>query len=312
MPLLAFFQAGNKVEVGMVVVYVKGRLHVVLVQFDGVGLLVVDGVFQVAASTNFPAVIDASARCEQEHGGGGGDRDSRNFLKTGKHVPKLEIIFRVVLKMIEDLDIRRLDVDTPLGQVHLAAFPKNREGGLSHREVIFEILSEYTGRVVSAENLVTARGLLDGSSDDGRSGSSREPTRPCFPSLDFDVNWTHSGRMCVVAYGDRGSLLGGKGLRIGVDMEVHSPRHLRVAKRFYSPAENLHLDSQDDSRRLQEFFRLWCRKEALFKCVGGSFFEGAVGRCVLEDSLSQRSLQVHFVDVPWMDGVSLCVAVCRA
>ncbi len=226
------------------------------------------------------------------------------------------------------LDIKRLDVDTPCGTVHLAAFPKGGEGVPPHREVVYKILSEYTGLEVNAAYLTLSKGLLDESSQEVGNGSaesccearsssivktssSREPSRPSFKNLDFDVNWTHSGNVCVVAFGARGSLTAGAGLHLGVDMEVHSPRHLRVAKRFYSPEENLHLESLDESRRLQEFYRLWCRKEAFFKCVGGSFFEGSVGRNVLENPLPAGPLQVHFVDVPWESGKSLCIAVCK-
>lgn len=209
------------------------------------------------------------------------------------------------------LDIKRLDVDTPCGTVHLAAFPKGGEGVPPHREVVYKILSEYTGQEVNAAYLTLSKGLLDESFQEVGTSSSREPSRPSFKNLDFDVNWTHSGNVCVVAFGARGSLTAGAGLHLGVDMEVHSPRHLRVAKRFYSPEENLHLESLDESRRLQEFYRLWCRKEAFFKCVGGSFFEGTVGRNVLENPLPAGPLQVHFVDVPWESGKSLCIAVCK-
>lgn len=213
------------------------------------------------------------------------------------------------------MNVRRLDMETPLGVVHMVAFPKGGEGAPSHREVIFEILSEYTGRNVTAENLKLSHGLLDSSAENVQKPatdvSSREATRPTFSCLDFDVNWTHSGNDCVVAFGERGSLVNGVGLHLGVDMEVHKPKRLRVAERFYSPEENLHLETLDESRRLQEFYRLWCRKEAFFKCAGGSFFEGAVGRNVLDNPLSVGPFQVFFVDVPWEDGTSLCLAVCK-
>lgn len=347
--------------------------------------------------------------------------------------------------MLTNLNIRRLDVETPLGVVHLAAFPKGVEGVPPHRQVIAALLSQVCGRVVDVESLIKTKALLDDESLDAE--------RPAFPGLDFDVNWTHSGKECVVAYGDRGSLVNGVGVHVGVDMEVHNPKRLRVADRFYSPeekawletvavtAESLvaagssalrhadagrvpqtnalchaaagrvpqanalrhaaagrvpqsnalrhaaagqvpqtnalchadagqHLLSSSESpsgesvpqspagniplgsasgevRRVQEFFRLWCRKEALYKCVGGSFFEGAVGRNVLDNPLSvnrpdgpslrhadadssalchanagqhplsnsphpdakSTTLQVHFVDLPWDGPASLCVAV---
>lgn len=178
--------------------------------------------------------------------------------------------------MTDLVNIERLDVETPLGVVHLAAFPK-----VSHREVIFKILSEVTGRPVSAADLVQTE--LD--------------PRPCFPQLDLDVNWTHSGKLCVVAYTQSPDV------RVGVDLEFHSPRRLPVAERFFSAQEVEYLrgldadSSSDKPSALAEFFRLWCRKEALFKCVGGSFFTDALGCSVMENPLASANHQVHFVDL---------------
>lgn len=202
--------------------------------------------------------------------------------------------------MADNFNIRRMDVVTPCGVVHLAAFPKGGDGIPPHREVIFRILSDYIGAPVTAGDLLSVEGE-----------SASVTPRPTFPKLDFDVNWTHSGKECVVAYGPRGSLVQNVGLHLGVDMEVHNPKHLRVAKRFYAPEENVCLESLDEGLRSQEFFRLWCRKEALFKCVGGSFFEGSVGRNVLVNPLSDGNRLVHFVDLPWDGPSSLCVAVCK-
>lgn len=202
-------------------------------------------------------------------------------------------------------DIKRLDVETPLGVVHLAAFPKK-----SHREVIFGILSEVSGRPITAEDLV----------------QPDSPSRPGFPSLDMDVNWTHSGELCVVAYTDSRSI------RVGVDLERHSPKRLPVADRFYNPQEIERLKdlsaSGSQDAAVSEFFRLWCRKEALFKCVGGNFFSDALGSNLIESPVDSSGHQVHFVDLP-SDAVlslgplfqdekkdadssaSLCVAVAR-
>ena len=109
--------------------------------------------------------------------------------------------------------IRRLDVETPLGVVHLAGFVQKPD----HRSVILGLLSEYVGEPVTAADIV----------------ESKEDTRPKFPKLDFDVNWTHSDGYCVVAFGERDSL----GMRIGVDLERYSPRRLHLAERFFSADE---------------------------------------------------------------------------
>ena len=227
----------------------------------------------------------------------------------------------------ESRKIQRLDVETPLGVVHLAAFEQKPD----HRSVIFGILSSFCEESVTADDLE----------------ESKEDPRPRFPKLDFDVNWTHSNGFCVVAFGERGS--SGK-LRIGVDLERYSPKRLHLAERFFSEEEALLVkslmepstavlsaaassaagDASGASPAEREFFRLWCRKEAYYKCVGGDFFEGTLRRNMLRSPLkvctvnagiekspaesAGDSLEVHFVD---LDGAAvgapmkaaLCLAV---
>ena len=195
--------------------------------------------------------------------------------------------------------IRRLDVETPLGVVHLAGFLQKPD----HRSVILGILSEYVGEPVTAADIL----------------ESKEDTRPKFPKLDFDVNWTHSDGYCVVAFGGRGSL----GLRLGVDLERFSPRRLHLAERFFSTEEAALVESLtalsgefSEHAAEREFFRLWCRKEAFYKCVGGEFFEGTLRRNMLKNPvhLDAPDRSVYLVD---LDGsavgapmkAALCLAV---
>ncbi|MBS7271748.1 4'-phosphopantetheinyl transferase family protein [Fibrobacter sp.] len=195
--------------------------------------------------------------------------------------------------------IRRLDVETPLGVVHLAGFLQKPD----HRSVILGILSEYVGEPVTAADIL----------------ESKEDTRPKFPKLDFDVNWTHSDGYCVVAFGGRGSL----GLRLGVDLERFSPRRLHLAERFFSTEEAALVKSLtalsgefSEHAAEREFFRLWCRKEAFYKCVGGEFFEGTLRRNMLKNPvhLDAPDRSVYLVD---LDGsavgapmkAALCLAV---
>ena len=198
--------------------------------------------------------------------------------------------------MIEDFckynrAVRLIDVNTPLGIVHLAGFEQKPD----HRSVIFAILSDYAGFPVTASDVE----------------ESKENPRPRFPKLDFDVNWTHSVGFCVLAYGERGSL--GK-LRLGVDLERFSPKRLHLAERFFSPEEASLVNGLEGETAEHEFFRLWCRKEAFYKCVGGDFFEGTLRRNMQKNPLETSSGKVHFVD---LDGsavgasvpAALCVAV---
>jgi phosphopantetheine--protein transferase-like protein len=195
--------------------------------------------------------------------------------------------------------IHRLDVETPLGVVHLAGFDQKPD----HRSVIFGILSEFFGESVTAADLV----------------ESKENTRPEFPKLDFDVNWTHSGGYCVCAYGDRGTR--GR-LRIGVDLERYSPKRLHLAERFFSKEESAQLATFNVDQAQKEFFKLWCRKEAFYKCVGGEFFEGTLRRDMQKNPVLVDApdlvepVAVHFVDldaavVGMPTSAALCVAVSR-
>ena len=193
--------------------------------------------------------------------------------------------------------IHRLDVETPLGVVHLAGFAQKPD----HRSVIFGILSDYCGAPVTTADLV----------------ESKENTRPQFPKLDFDVNWTHSDGFCVCAFGERGSL---DQLRIGVDLERFSPKRLHLADRFFCKEESALLANMESDAAQGEFFRLWCRKEAFYKCVGGDFFEGTLRRDMQKNPVqldAPDSRKVYFVD---LDGAAigasnpaaLCVAVSSA
>ena len=195
--------------------------------------------------------------------------------------------------------IHRLDVETPLGVVHLAGFDQKPD----HRSVIFGILSEFFGESVAAADLV----------------ESKENTRPEFPKLDFDVNWTHSGGYCVCAFGERGTR--GR-LRIGVDLERYSSKRLHLAERFFSKEESAQLATLDVNQTQKEFFKLWCRKEAFYKCVGGEFFEGTLRRDMQKNPVLVDApdlvepVAVHFVDLdaavvgsPML--AALCVAVSR-
>lgn len=209
--------------------------------------------------------------------------------------------------------IRRLDVETPLGVVHLAGFAQKPD----HRAVIFDILSEFSGGPVTALDLQ----------------ESKQDPRPRFSKLDFDANWTHSAGYCVLAFGARGSL---SDLRIGVDLERYSPKRLHLAERFFSAEEASFvkslavpgsIDPYGEKTAEREFFKLWCRKEAFYKCVGGDFFEGTLRRPLLNNPVQLENakspmqstgdlVKVHFVDlegdaVGATEPSALCIAVSR-
>lgn len=175
-------------------------------------------------------------------------------------------------------------VSTLHGTVYLAVVPKT-----NHREQIFKKLSGALYRNVTEQDLKT------------RAGS----TRPEFPELSIDANWTHSKDTCVLAYS--------RDCRVGVDLEFHSRSRLKLAERFYSKVEVERLrqvqQNQGEEAAHNLFYTLWCRKEAFFKCRGGDFFEGTLRKPLLETCVENVQLtDLNPEDLGIQGDCSLCLA----
>ncbi len=154
------------------------------------------------------------------------------------------------------------ELKTPLGSVFWCLVPLK-----DHRKAILSELSEASGMELSESDI-----------------SMAPNGRPEFPNCGFDANWTHSKGVCVLAYSFS--------LRVGVDTEKLRPRTLRIAERFFSSEEKeVLLQSELSSEiAIAEFYRLWCRKEALFKCTGGSFFEDVLPQSVIPEKIGETIL----------------------
>lgn len=175
---------------------------------------------------------------------------------------------------------------TPCGEVFVSLFPKVGKRG--HRECIFEILSNACGKKVSEEDMVV----------------NADYPRPFFPERDFDANWTHSGDVCALAYSFDAM--------VGLDLEFFRRNRQSLAERFFCEEEVQYLRGVPEFDN--EFFRLWCRKEAYYKCHGGDFFAGSLRRSMLPDTIDS----VHLLDLhapklaPELIGtedVAMCLAV---
>ena len=81
-------------------------------------------------------------------------------------------------------------------------------------------------------------------------------------------NLTHSGRFAVLAVT--------RGRRVGVDLERMRPiRDARaLARRFFSTPEAARLERLSADEASEQFFKLWVRKEAYLKGVGGTVPDG--------------------------------------
>lgn len=155
------------------------------------------------------------------------------------------------------MDVFSHGVKTPYGQVSLKCFPS-----INHREVVLEELSRVLLKPLSLEMMVfNAQG------------------KPELPKEKIQFNWTHSQDICILAYSFD--------CLVGVDLEFHRNRSLEIAKRFFSKEEQRYLFEtiSIEEERLREFYRLWARKEALYKCCGTEFIGGDLSVSVIENNV---------------------------
>lgn len=96
-----------------------------------------------------------------------------------------------------------------------------------------------------------------------RYGKGGKPFLPGGPPFSL----SHSGDSVVVAVGTGGPAGG----RVGVDVEVVRPvrRMAAVVQRRFAPEESTWWAQAPPDRRVAAFFRVWSRKEAVAKALGG-------------------------------------------
>jgi 4'-phosphopantetheinyl transferase len=92
--------------------------------------------------------------------------------------------------------------------------------------------------------------------------------KPYLPGAGPGFNLAHSGGMAVLAMTS--------GAAVGVDIEQIRPRpgFLRLARRFFSDREVQALESLAAARRLEAFYSVWTRKEAVVKALGSGISAG--------------------------------------
>jgi 4'-phosphopantetheinyl transferase len=88
------------------------------------------------------------------------------------------------------------------------------------------------------------------------------------PLQHYDVGWSHSGDVLLLALGEA--------VTLGVDIERlrPRPRALELAQRFFHADETAWLRAQHDDARELAFVRLWCAKEAVLKAHGAGIVFG--------------------------------------
>ena len=120
------------------------------------------------------------------------------------------------------------DVNALAGKVH----PKRRQEWLASRVLVYRLLQNFT-----AEPLLLAR------NEDGK---------PYFPEQPLHVSITHSPHLAAVILSDR--------YKVGIDIELVTPKALRVQDKFLTAEEKQHTASDETSTCLY-----WSAKETLYK-----------------------------------------------
>ena len=130
-------------------------------------------------------------------------------------------------------------------EIHVWHFPYQRRQG---RAPLLELLASYRGAPADALHLV-----------DGEHGRPRLADA-ADPALDF--NWSHCADHAVVAVA--------RELAPGIDIELLDERGnaLRLAQRYFHPAEIAALSALPAPARSTAFLELWTAKEAVLKAMG--------------------------------------------
>jgi phosphopantetheinyl transferase len=115
----------------------------------------------------------------------------------------------------------------------------------------WRILSQCEGRTLTNEDIAREAG-----------------GRPFLPGSDTDFSISHSGDLAAV------SLVRGKGLRTGCDVELVRPRPKarEIAEEFFTAPEREYIES-GGGFDLTRFYQIWTLKECLLKLRGLSVFD---------------------------------------
>jgi 4'-phosphopantetheinyl transferase len=150
------------------------------------------------------------------------------------------------------------------------AFDPDRRLYVHSHGILRQVLSRYTGR--------EPRELVFEGGGDQKPALKRRPD-----DGDLHFSLSHSGRSCLIAVR--------LGSPVGVDVERLQPLPdaRRVARRWFTPAENDALARLSGAALERAFFALWTHREAVIKALGESLEAGfSALTCALESDGSVR------------------------
>lgn len=105
------------------------------------------------------------------------------------------------------------------------------------------------------------------------------------PATHWQFNLSHAGDWAVLAVTNAGA--------IGIDVEVHERRNnlAGIARRFYTPQENIALQSLSETEWNRRFFELWTLKEAYVKALGRGIATALAGTDI--EYTGHASVRLH-------------------
>jgi 4'-phosphopantetheinyl transferase len=131
-----------------------------------------------------------------------------------------------------------LDANQAIGAAH----PRRQQEWLASRVLLYELLRHFTQEPLPLHRDVTGK--------------------PFFPEAGLHVSITHSPEMAAVILSDK--------YEVGIDIELISPKALRVAGKFLSEEERLHTAGDEQQTCLywsakETLYKLYSKKKLLFK-----------------------------------------------
>jgi len=118
------------------------------------------------------------------------------------------------------------------------------------------------------------------------------------PATHWQFNLSHAGDWAVLALTNAGA--------VGVDVEVHERRNnlAGIARRFYTPQENIALQPLPESAWSRRFFELWTLKEAYVKALGRGIATALAGTDI--EYADATSVRLHLSGAACCEGGVRC------
>jgi 4'-phosphopantetheinyl transferase len=182
---------------------------------------------------------------------------------TGNSANAAVLVVRVPLTISSDRQValRELLSTAELARADRYRFPEVGRRFIACRAALKTLLTLHAG---GSGSTAEVRGVELVSTASGK---------PTWPGIPGDFSVSHSGEMALIAIGSRIASRDPQSLatgRLGIDLEHASRRTdcLRLARRYFAPAEVAALEAQPTEAIQRAFFRCWTRKEAYVKAIG--------------------------------------------